>query len=69
MNEIIGSMEEILVGDNVYLVDKTFSGENRKISAEVIEIRHILGKQTYVVETEQGKRKVVSASQINKIEP
>jgi hypothetical protein len=68
MNETIGKIEEILVGDRVFLVDKTLSGEARKISAEVIEIRHILGKQTYVIETEKGNRKVVGASQIRRIE-
>jgi len=68
MNDIIGNMEEIVVGDRVVLMESAFSGETREISAGVIEIRHILGKQTYVIETEKGKRKVVGASQISKIE-
>ena len=69
MNAIIGNMmEEIVVGDRIVLMESAFSGEPREISAEVIEIRHILGKQTYVIETEKGKRKVVGASQISKIE-
>jgi hypothetical protein len=67
MNEIIGSLEEITVGDRVILADRSQFGGTREISADVIEIRYILGKQTYVVETENGKRKMVSASQISKI--
>jgi hypothetical protein len=69
MNQKIGNLEEIVVGDQVILANQTLFGETRAISADVIEVRYILGKQTYVVETEQGKRKVVSASQISKIEP
>ncbi len=65
---MIANLEEIIVGDQVYFFDKMFSGETRKISAKVIEIRHILGKQTYVIETEQDKREVVGASQVSKIE-
>lgn len=68
MGEIIGNLEEIGLGDRITLVDSTLSGEAREISAEVIEIRHILGRQTYVIEIEKGKRKVVGASQISRIE-
>jgi hypothetical protein len=64
MNETIGKLEEILVGDRVFLVDKAFSGDTRTIAAEVVEIRYILGKQTYVIETEKGNRKVVGSNQL-----
>lgn len=64
---MITNLEEIVAGDQIVFVDRTLAGEPREISAEVIEVRHILGKQTYVIETEQGKRKVVGASQISKI--
>lgn len=68
MIEKIGNLEEIVVGDRVLLVERMFSGETRKISANVIEIRLILGDRIYVIETEHGKRKLVCASQISKTE-
>lgn len=68
MNEINSKLEEIAAGDRIVFVDSTLSGVTRTIPATAIEIRHILGKQTHVVEPELGKRKVVGVSQVSKIE-
>ncbi len=61
------SSKGFVVGERVTLTDKTMAGDARKISAEVIEVREILGMQTFVVETETGKRKVVNANQLSKL--
>jgi hypothetical protein len=50
------------------MIDRTLAGETREITAKVIGIRYILGKQTFVVETENGRRKVVGESQVSKAE-
>lgn len=60
------TVSEFLVGDEVIFTEKRAGGESRDVMAKVVEIRIILGKQTYVIETEQGKRKVVGESQIFK---
>jgi len=52
------------VGDEVFLVEKKISSGDVPTAAKIVEIRHILGKQTYVIETSEGKRKVVGASQL-----
>jgi hypothetical protein len=65
---MITNLEEIVVGDRVFMIDRTLAGVTREITAKVIDIRYILGKQTFVVETENGKRKVVGESQISKAE-
>ncbi len=65
---MITNLEEIAVGDVVFLADRTFTGERREIRAKIIDIRYILGKQTFVVETENGTRKVVGESQISQVE-
>lgn len=64
MKEIIGKLDQVLVGDRLLLVDRMPSGDTRKILVEVIEIRQILGELIYDVETEKGSRKNVSESQI-----
>jgi hypothetical protein len=58
--------EKIAVGDRVMLLDRKFTGETEEIAAQVLEVREILGKETYVVETERGARKVVGASQVSR---
>ncbi len=68
MNKEIIKMEEILIGDRVLYLDSHLSGEALEVPAEVIDIRYILGKETYVIKTEQGKRKVVGANQIIKMD-
>lgn len=69
MNSMIANRKEIAVGDRVWIIDSTFAGESGLISAEVIEIRRILGKQTYLIETEMGERKLMGANQISQLEP
>ena len=55
--------EEIKVGDQILILDLSL-GENRELLSEVIDIRYILGKPTYLVETESGDRKLVGDHQI-----
>lgn len=69
MNSMIANREEISTGDRVWVIDPMFVQSNGTISAEVIEIRRILGKQTYLIETEMGERKLVGANQISQFEP
>ncbi len=67
MYKAIFDLDEIMVGDQVKFTDMMATEDASKTIAEVIEIRHILGEQTYVIETGMGERKVVNASQIRKI--
>lgn len=60
------SLSEFAIGDNVNLIEKTMSGESFDTTGKIIDIREILGKVTYVVETTSGTRKVVGAKQIIK---
>lgn len=69
MNSMIANREEISAGDRVWVVDPMFVQSNGRISAEVIEIRRILGKQTYLIETEMGERKLVGVNQMAQMEP
>jgi hypothetical protein len=69
MNVMIADREEIAVGDRVWVIDPMFVQCNGTISAEVLEIRRVLGEQTYLIETEKGDRKLVSANQISQVEP
>jgi len=69
MNSMIANREEISAGDRVWVVDPMFVQSNGRISAEVIEIRRILGKQTYLIETEMGERKLVGVNQMAQTEP
>jgi hypothetical protein len=55
--------EEIRVGDQILIIDLSL-GENREILSEVIDIRRILGRPAYLVETESGERKLVGDHQI-----
>ncbi|MRR52843.1 MAG: hypothetical protein EG825_18385 [Rhodocyclaceae bacterium] len=62
------STEEFRVGDAVILMEKSISGDTNAINARVIDIRDVLGKRTYVVETGTGSRKVVGGKQIMRAE-
>jgi hypothetical protein len=68
-NATIANREAIAVGDQVRVIDPMFVQSNGIISAEVIEIRRVLGEQTYLVETHMGSRKLLGASQISQMEP
>ena len=57
------SEEEISIGDQILFIE-LFVGEQREILSEVVDIRYILGRPTYLVETESGKRKLVGDHQI-----
>ena len=63
-NQTTPGNNEIAVGDQVVLTEKSFSDSPRMITAKIIDIRWILGKLSYVIETEEGKRKVVGPTQI-----
>ncbi len=69
MNSMIANREEIAVGDRVWIIESIFAGESGLISAEVIDTRRILGKQTYLIETHMGERKFMGANQISQLEP
>lgn len=69
MNTMIACREEITVGDRILVIDRLFAGERAAISAEIIEIRRILGGLTYLIETEAGDRRLVGANQISQVEP
>ena len=69
MNSMIANREEIAVGDQVWIIDPMFVQSSGIISAEVIEMRRVLGKQTYLIETSLGERKLMSANQISQVEP
>ena len=58
--------EEIRVGDQILIIDLAL-GENRELMSEVIDIRYILGRPAYLVETESGDRKLVGDHQIVRI--
>jgi hypothetical protein len=58
--------EEINVGDQILIIDLAL-GENRELMSEVIDIRYILGRPTYLVETESGDRRLVGDHQIVRI--
>lgn len=64
--EMQTSLGEFAIGDEVILIEKTMSGETLDTTGNVIDVREILGKVTYVVETSNGNRKVVGAKQILK---
>jgi hypothetical protein len=59
--------EEIRVGDQILVIDLSL-GENRELLSEVIDIRRILGRPAYLVETGAGDRKLVGAHQILRLE-
>ena len=69
MNAMIANMEAIAVGDRVWVIDSMCVQTNGIISAEVIEMRRVLGEQTYLIETSLGERKLMSAIQISQVEP
>lgn len=63
MSLLIDKSEEIRVGDQILMIDLSL-GENREVLSEVIDIRLILGRPTYLVETESGDRRLVGDHQI-----
>ena len=69
MNSVIATREEISAGDRVWVIDPMFVQSNGTISAEMIEIRRVLGERAYLIETEIGERRLVSANQISQVEP
>jgi hypothetical protein len=69
MNVMIANREEIAVGDQVWVIDSIFAQGNGTILAEVVKIRRVLGKLTYLIETEKGDRKLLGANQISQVEP
>ncbi|HEY3473582.1 MAG TPA: hypothetical protein VGK56_03175 [Anaerolineales bacterium] len=69
MNAVIANREEIAVGDPVWVIDPILIRENGAISAEVLEIRRVLGEQTYLIETETGERKLMGVNQSSQMEP
>ena len=69
MNAMIANREAIAVGDRVWVIDPMFVQSKGIISAEVLDIRRVLGEQTYLIETHMGERKLMSANQISQVEP
>jgi hypothetical protein len=65
---MLANREEIAVGDRVCVVDPMFVQSKGMISAEVIEIRRVLGEQAYLIQTEIGDRKLVAANQVSQVE-
>lgn len=64
----IANRQEIALGDPVVVMDTRLAGETGAILGEVIEIRRILGEETYLIECETGDRKLVNANQIRPVE-
>lgn len=69
MNVMIANREAIAVGDRVWVIDPMFVQSNGITPAEVLEIRRVLGEQTYLIETHMGERKLIGANQISQVEP
>ncbi|OJX43854.1 MAG: hypothetical protein BGO78_02500 [Chloroflexi bacterium 44-23] len=65
---MITNVNEFSVGDQVYHFENKFSENDIRIPAKVIKVRRILGEKTYEIETENGISKLVSGSQIRKVE-
>ncbi len=63
-----GPIDGFAIGDEILLVEKTITHEEQTVTGTIVEVREILGKTTFVVETGTGKRRVVGASQIVKAE-
>jgi hypothetical protein len=57
-------LNAIAVGDHVVFIDKAFSNEIRTATVKIIDVRRILGQLSYVIETNEGKRKVIGPGQI-----
>ena len=67
MNMLIDkNEEEIRVGDRILILDLAL-GEHRELLSEVIDIRRVLGRPAYFVETELGERKLVGDHQLLRI--
>jgi hypothetical protein len=69
MNSMIASSKKIAVGDQVLVIDPVLTRESGAISADVLEIRRVLGEEAYLIETEMRERKLVGANQIRQVEP
>jgi hypothetical protein len=61
------SEDEIKVGDQILIIDLS-PGENQEVLSEVIDIRRILGRLTYLVQTVAGGRRLVGDHQIFRME-
>jgi len=57
---------EFAVGDQVVIMEKGFSKESHQTTAKIIDVRLVLGKVSYTIETDGGKRRVVGASQVSR---
>jgi hypothetical protein len=68
MNSMIANREEIAVGDRVWVIDPILTRESGATSAEVLEIRRLLGGQTYLIEIEMREHRLVVANQISQVE-
>ena len=63
MSLSIDESEVIRVGDQILIIDLS-RGQNLEVLSEVIDIRLILGRPAYLVETESGDRRLVGDHQI-----
>lgn len=63
-----GPNDGFAVGDEIMLIEKSITNEEQTVTGKIVEVREILGKLTYVVDTNNGKRRVVGAKQIIKAE-
>jgi hypothetical protein len=69
MNSMIANSETITVGDQVQVIDPVIVQRIGTTSAKVVEIRRVLGEQTYLIELETGERKLLGAQQIRRVQP
>jgi hypothetical protein len=67
MSLSIDESEVIRVGDQILIIDLS-RGQNLEVQSDVIDIRLILGRPAYLVETESGDRRLVGDHQILRTE-
>lgn len=65
-NNVLVDQTGIAIGDEVILTERSISNDEHLLTVKVIDVRWIMGKQTFVVETSDGKRKVVGPRQLAK---
>lgn len=68
MNSMIANSETITVGDQVQVIDPVIVQRFGMSLAKVLEIRRVLGEQTYLIEFETGERKLLGAQQIRRVQ-
>ena len=68
MNTMIANSETVTVGDQVQVIDPVIVQRVGTSSAKVVEIRRVLGEQTYLIEFETGERKLMGAQQIRRVQ-